>query len=147
MNFDKKSIEDKIFVTNDQVEFSSSLSTPQYVKVKRANYIKNNSFHTIFQIIDISDSIRLYYEQKDQSEFLELVNACVSHELRNPLNSIIAQNILKLKLYKKLSNILNQIKNSGNVEKQAKEMERIIDSLNEGLKVQESSSSLMKFLV
>jgi len=67
--------------------------------------------------------------------------------LRNPLNSIIAQNILKLKLYKKLSNILNQIKNSGNVEKQAKEMERIIDSLNEGLKVQESSSSLMKFLV
>ena len=44
---------------------------------------------TIVQIIDISDSI-LYDDIKAQSEFLELINACVSHEMRNPLNSIVA---------------------------------------------------------
>ena len=61
MNLDKRSIEDKIFVTNN---FSNCelLNNEQYVKLKRANYIKNKSFHTVFQIIDISDSIRLYYE-------------------------------------------------------------------------------------
>ena len=56
---------------------------------------------TILQIIDISDTI-LYDEIKAQSEFLELINACVSHELRNPLNSIVAQNIEKYILYKKI---------------------------------------------
>ena len=43
----------------------------------------------ILQIIDISDSI-LYDEISAETEFLELINACVSHELRNPLNSIVA---------------------------------------------------------
>jgi signal transduction histidine kinase len=31
-----------------------------------------------------------------------MTNAMVSHELRNPLNSIVAQNILKKKLYEEL---------------------------------------------
>ena len=35
-----------------------------------------------------------------------MINACVSHELRNPLNSIIAQNIQKVNLYKELSEIV-----------------------------------------
>ena len=44
---------------------------------------------TILKILDISESI-LYDQIKAQNEFLELINACVSHELRNPLNSIMA---------------------------------------------------------
>ena len=59
----------------------------------------------MLQIVDISSSI-LYEQQKDHSEFLGLVNACVSHELRNPLNSIIAQDILKKKLYAKLKTLI-----------------------------------------
>ena len=35
-----------------------------------------------------------------------MINACVSHELRNPLNSIDAQNNLKQKLYEKIKKIL-----------------------------------------
>ena len=59
----------------------------------------------MLQFIDISSSI-LYEQQKDHSEFLGLVNACVSHELRNPLNSIVAQDFLKKKLYEKLGNVI-----------------------------------------
>jgi len=72
------------------------------VQIKLTNYTKNRTrdpsrkgtrrkiiIETILQIIDISDSI-LYDDIKAQSEFLELINACVSHELRNPLNSIVA---------------------------------------------------------
>lgn len=35
----------------------------------------------------------LYNIEKTQTQMLEMINACVSHEMRNPLNSIIAQNI------------------------------------------------------
>ena len=36
---------------------------------------------------DVSKTL-LYYEEKQHSDFLSLINATVSHELRNPLNAI-----------------------------------------------------------
>ena len=39
-----------------------------------------------------------------------MINATVSHELRNPLNSILAKNIEKEKLYEHLDGQLQQIK-------------------------------------
>ena len=60
----------------------------------------------IIQIIDISASI-MYDQSQAQASFLELINACVSHELRNSLNSIIAQNLEKLNMYKELSNLIS----------------------------------------
>mmetsp|Transcript_13766 Transcript_13766/g.23487 ORF Transcript_13766/g.23487 Transcript_13766/m.23487 type:complete len:84 (+) Transcript_13766:3-254(+) len=42
------------------------------------------------QLNDISKSV-LYDQAKAQSELLALINATVSHEMRNPLNSIINQ--------------------------------------------------------
>ncbi len=53
----------------------------------------------MIQIIDISDSI-LYDRSKAENEFLSVINATVSHELRNPLNSISAENIQKQELVK-----------------------------------------------
>ena len=41
--------------------------------------------------------------RKLHSDLLMLINATVSHELRNPLNSLIAQNMEKTALYKELS--------------------------------------------
>lgn len=43
----------------------------------------------MIQLIDISHSI-LHDQQKAQNQSLEMINASVSHEMRNPLNSIIA---------------------------------------------------------
>jgi len=37
---------------------------------------------------------------------LMLINATVSHELRNPLNSLVAQNILKKVLYKQIITLM-----------------------------------------
>ena len=49
---------------------------------------------TMIQIIDISDSI-LYDQSKAQNEFLSVINATVSHEMRNPINSIKSQILLQ----------------------------------------------------
>jgi signal transduction histidine kinase len=57
-----------------------------------SNYIGYNESvdgcKKLIQIIDMSDSM-LYTEAKAEQSFLTLINATVSHELRNPLVSII----------------------------------------------------------
>jgi signal transduction histidine kinase len=44
-----------------------------------------------------------------QNQALEMINACVSHEMRNPLNSIVAHNIEKKHLYIKLEQALAEL--------------------------------------
>ena len=44
----------------------------------------------MIQIIDVSAKI-LYNEVKAENQFLNLITAAVSHEMRNPLNSLINQ--------------------------------------------------------
>lgn len=41
------------------------------------------------EFVDISHNI-LHHKAKQENRFLSMVNAFVSHELRNPLQSIIA---------------------------------------------------------
>jgi uncharacterized protein YjaZ len=45
---------------------------------------------TMICFIDISQKI-LYDTSKAEGEFLSLINSTISHEMRNPLNSIINQ--------------------------------------------------------
>jgi signal transduction histidine kinase len=52
----------------------------------------------MLQFVDISKSI-LYDIEKASNQVLEMINASVSHEMRNPLNSIAAQNLEKGFLY------------------------------------------------
>lgn len=44
----------------------------------------------LIQIIDYSDRI-LYNQIKEEQSFSQIVSAAVSHELRNPLSSLIGQ--------------------------------------------------------
>lgn len=47
-----------------------------------------SSLKQMIQIIDVSSKI-LYSEIKAEQQFITLISAAVSHELRNPLNSLI----------------------------------------------------------
>ena len=55
----------------------------------------------MLQIIDISNSVTLN-EELIENEMLEIINATTSHELRNPLSSMIAQNTKKEVLFKRI---------------------------------------------
>jgi len=46
----------------------------------------------VLQISDISTTVR-FQKLVGEKNTLEQVNATVSHEMRNPLNSIVAQNL------------------------------------------------------
>ena len=94
-------IESKIFQLSIQVEMDCDLEERRFFQIKKKTYDRGSLKKNMLQFIDISSSI-LYDNQREHSNFLGLVNACVSHELRNPLNSIVAENTLK-------KNVIEQI--------------------------------------
>ena len=103
---DRQSVEQKIYKL--VINSGEACEVTKYVKFKLTNCVIKQTIETIVQIQDISDSI-MYTEIKDMSEFLEIVNACISHELRNPLNSITAQTFIMKVLITKLKAILESI--------------------------------------
>ena len=60
----------------------------------------------MIQILDMSDSI-MYQQEKNHTEQLSLLNATISHELRNPLNSIKARNMEKKYIFQIIKEILS----------------------------------------
>ena len=94
-------LEDKIFelinTKADEERFKFvHLKVKQLKEIEgHSNYMKYrdnsvNSSKKLIQIIDMSDKM-LYNEVKAEQTFLTLINATVSHELRNPLASLIGQ--------------------------------------------------------
>ena len=70
----------------------------RYVQVKVSKFQVNNNVRNMLQIIDCTGNV-LYHQQKYLNETLAMINSCVSHELRNPLNSIKALNYEKEHVY------------------------------------------------
>ena len=66
-------------------EFSLSY---QYLKIQIKNYMKDGQEQFMIQIQDISQDL-LVKKIENERDFQQLINATVSHEMRNPLNSII----------------------------------------------------------
>jgi signal transduction histidine kinase len=62
----------------------------------------------LIQILDISDKI-LYSEVKAEHSFLEMINAAVSHELRNPLNSLIGQGTSMEEFFRSLRSLIKDM--------------------------------------
>jgi len=74
---------------SDENKVNNENSNHLFVQIKKKNYIKNGQKKTMLSIVDISKSI-MYEDVHAQNEFLAITNATVSHELRNPLQSIDA---------------------------------------------------------
>jgi nitrogen-specific signal transduction histidine kinase len=58
------------------------------IKIKTVQSKLTNEQKVLLQVIDISDKM-LYNEVKAEKSFLTLISATVSHELRNPLQSLL----------------------------------------------------------
>ena len=58
------------------------------IKIKTVHSKLTDEQKVLLQVIDISDKM-LYNEVKAEKSFLTLISATVSHELRNPLQSLL----------------------------------------------------------
>ena len=102
--------------SNVENEEDNTTGIKHYIQFKKKNYTKNGVEKTLIQIIDISQTI-LYEQVHAENQFLAITNATVSHELRNPLQSITSQN-LKINLcIKELLNILRTDQQNDSVKK------------------------------
>ena len=63
---------------------------------------------TMIQIIDASQQVKEIETQND-NDFLKMINATVSHELRNPLSSILCQSQTLEEFQHELQLICNQV--------------------------------------
>lgn len=80
---------------------------------------------------DVSKEI-LYDQAKAQQEFQEISVACVSHEMKNPLNSICAMNVVLREAFSQIERALGEETNT---------------QIKEALKIQHDSSQLLIFMV
>ena len=83
-----KHMEDKIF----EIQTDSQESIYKYFVMKINQIVQQDgkSVKLLVQILDMSDKM-LYNEIKAEKSFLTLINAAISHELRNPLNALVGQ--------------------------------------------------------
>ena len=75
----------------DRIGTATESNGKVYVKLSKTSFTHNFEETIMLQIIDMTNAV-LYDQSKEQNELLSLLNATVSHEMRNPLNSIMAFN-------------------------------------------------------
>ena len=87
----------------------------------------------------------MYQQEKNQSEQLSMLNATISHELRNPLNSIKARNMEKNYIHQMIKELL--LNEEIDLPTMRSKINHLVRKLQEGQKVQESSCQLMSMNV
>lgn len=65
----------------------------RFFQIKKCVTKSNNQEMVTLQFIDIASQI-FYDDFKAQQGFSTLINSTISHEMRNPLNSIISQHLI-----------------------------------------------------
>lgn len=113
-----------------------------YLYIKR---IPLGSDQVLLQIVNITDTITKKNIQMEKDS-LTVLNACVSHELRNPLNSISAQNIEQGGIISEMREILDRSSDLDFAQVKCQLYEKIA-RLEESVEVQVASSDFMTFLV
>ena len=102
----------------------------------------------LVQLIDVSDKM-LYNEAKAEQQFVALINGAISHELRNPLNSIITE-IMQIRiLLQSLKTMLTQRFKIGSVvtAESVREFENALDGLSLSSSKMESATKFIDFFV
>ena len=100
----------------------------------------------MLKIVDISKEI-LYEKSKGEKRLLALINATVSHEMRNPINSLKSQNIKQEETNDKLKLIIEEDLDRISNRKLRKKLKAVSKEYDVTLKVQNSSSKMLTFLV
>lgn len=126
----------------------------KYFKFKFIRIKNQYQAYSLIKITDATLSIWLE-ESRRHNKFLQMVNACVSHEMRNPINSIFAMNIQLQDQAQELSVILEELRkaastgqiNKATLQKLYKDCSEIQRNIQKHAKIQQSSTKLVNFYV
>lgn len=85
------------FTTTEQrsdgiINSSGQLEDQKYYKIKVNKFKSGQSMAAVVMIQDHTSQVN-FYQTKRRKELMQMVNACVSHEMKNPINSIQGYNL------------------------------------------------------
>lgn len=100
----------------------------------------------IMKIINVSNQI-LFDKAKGEKKLLALINATVSHEMRNPLNAIYSQNLKQTKLNEEMKNLIERNLDKMSKNELKEKMNFMYTEQSESIKIQISSTKIMTYLV
>ena len=86
-------------------DFIFQLEANKFVRVENNELKIDEKKYSILQVVDVSSNI-MYEKEKGEKNLLSLINATVSHEMRNPLNAIVSQNMLQTQVNSRLREII-----------------------------------------
>lgn len=84
-NQEQQDFEDNVYEVIDEVQ--TSKTEFKYVQVRKEYVETSFSKHEVLQLVDISQKI-LYEAAVGEKRLFSIINASVSHDMRNPTNSI-----------------------------------------------------------
>ena len=121
-------------------------SIERYVQIKLQVVESDIKKYHVLKIIDVSKDI-LYERAKGEQRLLALINATVSHEMRNPINALNSQNIKQAEINEKLKKIIMEDLDQISHRNIRLKLNSVYNEYDGTLKVQKSSSKLLTFLV
>ena len=136
-----------VFVLADQSTSNSNINveTTKFFQFKHTQTTMSSKEFSVLQIYDISTAIR-FQKLSGEKVTLQNVNATVSHEMRNPLNSIMAQNMKMQDLVKMMKNVLES-NTKVSLQILTVQVTNFVSAVEESLQVQLSSTKLLNFCV
>lgn len=100
----------------------------------------------MMQIIDMSKDI-MYSVANGEKKLLALINATVSHEMRNPLNSIQSQLIKQTQINEKMKEFIETLLNKKEHKKLRRKLTKLHNEQMDSININMSSSKILNFLV
>ena len=87
MNGEQPFLESKVFKIRDLQEQNENNMNFKYVQIKNKMITQDSEKVNLLQIIDLSSQVMFEFA-KVEKRLMSLINATVSHEMRNPINSL-----------------------------------------------------------
>jgi len=98
------------------------------------------------QLVDVSSKIKVE-DLKMEKKLLTVMNATVSHEIRNPLNALIGQIAFMADLLATLLTILSAVRVNASLSSLIKPLEDLYKSLSTQKKKMKSAANFIDFFV
>ena len=87
MNGEQPFLESKVLKILDLQEQNENNMNFKYVQIKNKIITQDSEKVNLLQIIDLSSQVMFEFA-KGEKRLMSLINATVSHEMRNPINSL-----------------------------------------------------------
>ena len=121
--------------------------TKRYIQFKKQiQYQEEETNLQVLKIVDISNEI-MYDIANGEKKLLSLINATVSHDMRNPINAILSQNVKQQQVNAKFLEMMNTEIENLTVSKMKKRIEKFHKELKESISIQSSSTKILQYLV